>query len=240
MLDKERILKNIQINPDTQCWEWIRSLDNKGYGYLEISKHNKTKKIFSHRYSYQAFVAIITSDMSIDHKCRNRKCCNPDHLRILSIKDNLLCGNTIAAKNSTKTHCLRGHEFNEENTYHVRGERVCKKCAKIRAESHKLKPKIEKMTILDKILSKTKIDEDGCLIWLGGINNVGYGYLKVNKISILVHKALYREIRGGIPVGFNVYRKCGNKMCCAIEHLHLLPNGTVPIVQKIITLKTGG
>jgi hypothetical protein len=37
--------------------------------------------------------------------------------------------------NNRKTHCDHGHEFNEANTYHWRGQRYCRPCrARIQRE----------------------------------------------------------------------------------------------------------
>jgi len=40
----------------------------------------------------------------------------------------MLRGNTVGARNAAKTHCLRGHPFNEENTRVDRRGRVCRQC----------------------------------------------------------------------------------------------------------------
>jgi len=41
--------------------------------------------------------------------------------------------------NTKKTHCIRGHEFTEDNTSIVRGGRACKACAKIYIQNNKTK-----------------------------------------------------------------------------------------------------
>lgn len=68
----------------------------------------------------------------MDHLCRNRACCNPHHLEPVDNRTNLMRGDTHAAHNAAKTHCVRGHEFTEANTYVVpRGGRACRKCRQI-------------------------------------------------------------------------------------------------------------
>ena len=80
--------------------------------------------------------------MTLDHICRNRLCVNPAHLEIVSVKENVLRGVGISAENSRKTHCIDGHEFNEENTLVLKdGSRVCRACARERARRrHGTKP----------------------------------------------------------------------------------------------------
>lgn len=42
---------------------------------------------FLHRSVFILYKGEIPDGYEIDHKCRNRKCCNPDHLQLLSIRD---------------------------------------------------------------------------------------------------------------------------------------------------------
>jgi hypothetical protein len=71
----------------------------------------------------------IETGLTVDHLCRNRRCVNPDHLEIVTNKDNILRGLSFAAMNKAKTHCIHGHEFNEQNTRHRHnGTRECLQC----------------------------------------------------------------------------------------------------------------
>jgi hypothetical protein len=67
----------------------------------------------------------------IDHLCRHTWCVNPFHMEIVTVAENTMRGNGPAAKNARKTHCIRGHEFTEENTGFTMGrkrQRYCKTC----------------------------------------------------------------------------------------------------------------
>lgn len=93
------------------CWEWSGYIENNGYGNLVIGG-----SIFKvHGLCWFVFNGEIKSDMVLDHTCRNRKCCNPSHLRGFTGRINTL-ENSLAmgAINNQKTHCIHGHEFTQK------------------------------------------------------------------------------------------------------------------------------
>lgn len=72
-----------QIEPDA-CWRWTGCKTRKNYGRF----HYAGKTRWSHRLSYAMFVGPIPEGMTVDHKCFNAWCCNPDHLQLLTYHDN--------------------------------------------------------------------------------------------------------------------------------------------------------
>ena len=125
----------ISLNPDkifngTACWEWTAARPGN-YGNLKY----KTKTESVHRVSYAFANGAIPRGCGknipqLDHLCRNRSCCNPEHLESVPPKINIMRGQTIAAKNAIKIHCKRGHEFTPENIRPVGGGRGCRTCRK--------------------------------------------------------------------------------------------------------------
>lgn len=104
-------------------------------GYAHTSHNGKTIKI--HRHVWEKANGTIPPKMEIDHQCRNRMCCNIDHLRVVTGRVNRIENSVgISAICAAKTHCKYGHEFNEENTriYHNKKTgktgRVCLACKK--------------------------------------------------------------------------------------------------------------
>ncbi len=67
-----------------KCWIWTGSCTRDGYGQFSV----KFKKIAAHRMSYQIYNGDIPEKMCILHSCDNKKCVNPNHLRIGTKKDN--------------------------------------------------------------------------------------------------------------------------------------------------------
>src|SRR5262245_9246906 len=102
---------------DVSCWNWPGAISANGYGYL---RHNG-KDYPAHMYSYMPFVGEIPTGTVIDHLCRNRRCVNPGHLRVLSHADNVRAG--LAGKYlANRTSCPQGHDYTAENTIFERTE----------------------------------------------------------------------------------------------------------------------
>lgn len=66
------------------CWNWPRSLKD-GYGRVRING----KQEYVHRVSYALFRGEIPDGLVVRHDCDNRRCVNPEHLRIGKISDNI-------------------------------------------------------------------------------------------------------------------------------------------------------
>lgn len=121
--------KYIMPEPNTGCWIWTSNKSQKGYGIISIMG----KKHRAHRVSYLEAYGTIPEGLVLDHTCRNRLCCNPKHLRAVTSKENILCGEGLAAMNAKKTHCKRGHPLHGDNLrVKIRSnrapERVCRQC----------------------------------------------------------------------------------------------------------------
>lgn len=124
MNSKERFKTKYLID-ESGCWLWRAALNNDGYGKFSVAR----KHWAAHRYSYVAAFGPIPQGLTLDHKCRIRHCVNPDHLEAVTMRENLMRGNTLQALNAAKTHCKRGHEFTVNNTdYDSGGWRQCREC----------------------------------------------------------------------------------------------------------------
>lgn len=77
------------------------------------------------------------------------------------------------------------------------------------------------MTILEKILSVTKLQEDGCRVFFGFKDKDGYGITKYQGQNYRVHRLAWEGFVGPIPTDKYVLHACDNRACCAREHLFL-------------------
>jgi hypothetical protein len=107
------------------CWLWMGARNTCGYGcYGRRSR--------AHRVAYETLIEPIAAGLTVDHLCRVRHCVNPDHLEIVTNRENILRGNGPTARHARATHCEHGHPFDEANTYKWKTLRQCRACGRIR------------------------------------------------------------------------------------------------------------
>ncbi len=124
------------------CHECTMSKSN-GYAQVWIGCGSERKMILVHKYMWEKKHGPVnddpTLDLVLDHVCRNRACCNVDHLRIVTRYVNSTENNDgVGGTNLRKTHCLRGHPFDEANTKLItprskpgKVHRECRECRRL-------------------------------------------------------------------------------------------------------------
>ena len=88
-----RFLGKVAID-DNGCWVWSGYVDGQGYGQFKA----QGKAYWAHRLAFHTFCRRLRNSHSIDHKCHNPRCVNPDHLRAISLSDNIASSNRHRSK----------------------------------------------------------------------------------------------------------------------------------------------
>lgn len=78
------VLDLVITEPNCGCWIWAGEWDAKGYG---VYRHGSIKKP-AHRLVYKSIRGEVPRYMHLDHLCLVKPCVNPDHLEIVTPKEN--------------------------------------------------------------------------------------------------------------------------------------------------------
>lgn len=118
-----------RVEKTSTCWLWTGHIHTFGYGTFYISRRFNRQR--AHRVSWFIAHGGFVSGLVLDHICRVRHCVNPDHLREVTDRENVLAGVGVSATQARRTHCDKGHQFTPENTYLRKGgARKCMTCAR--------------------------------------------------------------------------------------------------------------
>ena len=118
----DKVFALVRIDPVTGCHEWQGYRNKQGYGHTRF----RGRKQLVHRIVWEYRNGPIPADLELDHLCRNTCCANPEHLRVVTSKVNVLAGYNPCAQNARKTHCPTcGGEYDRVNK---RGARYCRAC----------------------------------------------------------------------------------------------------------------
>lgn len=113
-----------------KCLEWQYSKTN---GYGRWTKLINGKRKLAHRVLWEKENGKIPEGLELDHLCRNRSCVNLDHLEpVTRLENQRRSPISITTVNSKKSHCPRGHEYSQENTYRLsKNRRSCLICRRM-------------------------------------------------------------------------------------------------------------
>ena len=131
-----RFWDKVDIGSREECWPW-HAFRSKGYGKYWDGEN----KVRAHRYSF--FLHYGFYPPVVMHACDNPPCVNPGHLfdgtPALNTQDMMAKGRHVEP-NSSKTHCPKGHEYSEINTYvYPSGARRCRACRNEQSRRHRAK-----------------------------------------------------------------------------------------------------
>ena len=80
---KERLLSKVEKTDS--CWNWKGATRGKnGYGAMKVDG----KVVSVHKLSYTLYRGEIPQNLLVSHTCHNSLCVNPDHLKLVTPKEN--------------------------------------------------------------------------------------------------------------------------------------------------------
>lgn len=127
----------MKVRRDGECLIWIGA-KAKGYG---VFSNEDGRQVPAHVWIYEKMIGPVPHGLELDHLCRRRACVNWNHVEPVTHRVNLLRGESPAAKHAIKTHCPKGHLYDERNTgWTKKRTRVCRECRRIAAnEAYRVK-----------------------------------------------------------------------------------------------------
>lgn len=138
------IANRIQVDANG-CWLFTGCTRN---GYGRALYDGKVRSV--HRTSYMELVGEIPAGCEIDHLCRVKACCNPEHLEAVTHRVNVLRGAVMKCNGRPPhvgTACRHGHEYVEGSYYlNKKGHRKCKTCRRATVRKWREKNKIQENT----------------------------------------------------------------------------------------------
>lgn len=134
----ERFFSKIDTRGPMDCWNWVATKNQKGYGRIKVDKMWYS----AHRFLWQLVNGPIPRGLLVCHSCDNPSCCNPNHLWLgthqenmddmvekgRSIKGRIFLEEEIKKRNSTRPRGNKHHLFGKHHS-----EETCKKISDARA-----------------------------------------------------------------------------------------------------------
>jgi len=112
----------ITRDPIYGCWLWSEAkLDRDGYGTM----WGKQGPRRAHLEAYRELVGPVPTGKVLDHVCRRRRCCRPEHLEPVAGSENDL-RRSYRYRARRKT-CANGHDLSTCITT-MEGGRCCRTC----------------------------------------------------------------------------------------------------------------
>lgn len=109
MPDEERF--DLYVDRSGDCWEWTGHKSRKGYASFYDSRAGRG--VPAHRFAYERATGPIPEGAEVDHRCLNRGCVNPAHLRLATRKQNM--ENRAGASSSSQSG-IRGVYFRQSTS----------------------------------------------------------------------------------------------------------------------------
>lgn len=79
-----------RVDKTGDCWLWRGAPTTHGYGFFHYTLvKGRHRNVLAHRVAYSLEYGSIPPGKFLDHRCRNRLCVRPSHLRPATCKENM-------------------------------------------------------------------------------------------------------------------------------------------------------
>lgn len=118
------------------CWRWFGAHHELGYGRINDRSTGEFRQLRAHVLAWEWENGPVPEGLELDHyrfpdACIGPACCNPEHLKAVTHKENSLRSLTAGpALNARRSTCKEGHPFDVVRFVKGRRRRECSICAK--------------------------------------------------------------------------------------------------------------
>lgn len=146
-----RAIERIDVD-DKGCWISRYSVASHGYAQvgwsLPAGAGPKTRMVLAHRAAWTAVHGQVPLGMTLDHTCKQRRCVNPAHLRLLPNFEN---ARRTSGKDWPIGSCINGHSAASLRPIKRRSKdgsprwgRTCDECMKISQQRYRDRKRAER------------------------------------------------------------------------------------------------
>lgn len=103
---RERAATRVARSSVSGCWISGYSVASHGYAQIGWQENGGRWMVLAHRASWERSNGPVPPGMTLDHLCKEKRCVNPDHLRLL---DNFENGRRTHGRDWGEGECANGH-----------------------------------------------------------------------------------------------------------------------------------
>ena len=92
----------------------------------------------------------------------------------------------------------------------------------------------------EKFADRIRVDENGCHLWQGWLNEYGYSRFRSDGQRGYGHRIAYQMVKGEIPAGMEIDHACQQRACVNPDHLRLATRAQNIAHQRLQARNTSG